>query len=143
LPLINLGVIDSEIAGFRRSDDSPADRVTKLRIGLNLETLHLDFVKSQQSGTKASLLGLVIKTVSNNESINHQELDMTEDPRCCGSGTCIINPAGRCWCGQQWDGDKMCFAPLATNTGSIEPDSIQDPKSDTTGLSTQSDHKPD
>jgi len=34
---------------------------------------------------------------------------MTEDPRCCGSGTCIIDPAGRCWCGQQWDGDKMCF----------------------------------
>ena len=34
---------------------------------------------------------------------------MTEDPRCCGSGTCIIDPDGRCWCGQQWDGDKMCF----------------------------------
>ena len=34
---------------------------------------------------------------------------MTEDSRCCGSGTCIIDPDGRCWCGQQWDGDKMCF----------------------------------
>ena len=34
---------------------------------------------------------------------------MTEDPRCCGSGTCIIDLDGRCWCGQQWDGDKMCF----------------------------------
>ena len=32
---------------------------------------------------------------------------MTEDPRCCGSGTCIIDPEGRCWCGQQWDGEKM------------------------------------
>ncbi len=32
---------------------------------------------------------------------------MTEDPRCCGSGTCIIDPEGRCWCGQQWDGQKM------------------------------------
>jgi hypothetical protein len=31
-----------------------------------------------------------------------------EDPRCCGSGTCIIDPQGRCWCGQQWDGEKMC-----------------------------------
>ena len=38
---------------------------------------------------------------------------MTEDPRCCGSGTCIINNEGRCWCGQMWDGEKMCFAPLA------------------------------
>jgi hypothetical protein len=30
-----------------------------------------------------------------------------EDPRCCGSGTCIIDPQGRCWCGQQWDGERM------------------------------------
>jgi hypothetical protein len=37
---------------------------------------------------------------------------MTEDPRCCGSGTCIIDAEGRCWCGQQWDGQKMCHAPL-------------------------------
>jgi len=27
---------------------------------------------------------------------------MTDDPRCCGSGSCIIDPEGRCWCGQQW-----------------------------------------
>jgi hypothetical protein len=39
---------------------------------------------------------------------------MTEDPRCCGSGTCIIDTDGRCWCGQQWDGQKMCLAPLAS-----------------------------
>ena len=38
---------------------------------------------------------------------------MSEDPRCCGSGTCIIDRDGRCWCGQQWDGQKMCHAPLA------------------------------
>ena len=38
---------------------------------------------------------------------------MNEDPRCCGSGTCIIDNEGRCWCGQQWDGQKMCHAPLA------------------------------
>ena len=37
---------------------------------------------------------------------------MTIDPRCCGSGTCIVDAAGRCWCGQQWDGEKMCNAPL-------------------------------
>jgi hypothetical protein len=34
---------------------------------------------------------------------------MDEDPRCCGSGTCIIDEEGRCWCGQQWDGQRMCF----------------------------------
>ena len=33
---------------------------------------------------------------------------MNEDPRCCGSGTCIIDTEDRCWCGQQWNGDKMC-----------------------------------
>lgn len=38
---------------------------------------------------------------------------MNEDPRCCGSGTCIIDTEGRCWCGQQWDGLKMCHAPLS------------------------------
>jgi hypothetical protein len=35
-----------------------------------------------------------------------------DDPRCCGSGTCIIDPEGRCWCGQQWDGEKMVSPPL-------------------------------
>lgn len=34
---------------------------------------------------------------------------MTEDPRCCGTGTCIINQDGICWCGQAWDGEKMCM----------------------------------
>ena len=29
---------------------------------------------------------------------------MSEDPRCCGTGTCIINADGMCWCGQRWDG---------------------------------------
>jgi hypothetical protein len=37
---------------------------------------------------------------------------MTEDIRCCGSGACIVDSAGRCWCGQQWDGRRMCRAPL-------------------------------
>jgi len=34
---------------------------------------------------------------------------MSEDTRCCGTGTCIINSEGECWCGQRWDGEKMCF----------------------------------
>jgi hypothetical protein len=32
-----------------------------------------------------------------------------DDPRCCGTGTCIINDEGFCWCGQQWNGERMCF----------------------------------
>ena len=49
---------------------------------------------------------------------------MTDDPRCCGSGTCIIDAAGRCWCGQQWNGTRMCHVPLppvapAANTGAL------------------------
>lgn len=32
-----------------------------------------------------------------------------EDERCCGTGTCIINAEGLCWCGQQWNGHTMCF----------------------------------
>ena len=34
---------------------------------------------------------------------------MDEDLRCCGTGTCLINAEGFCWCGQRWDGEKMCF----------------------------------
>jgi hypothetical protein len=37
-----------------------------------------------------------------------------EDTRCCGSGTCIINAQGYCWCGQKWDGTRMCFPEKAT-----------------------------
>lgn len=39
---------------------------------------------------------------------------MKEDPRCCGTGTCIIDPEGYCWCGQQWDGEKMAMPKLVT-----------------------------
>jgi hypothetical protein len=38
---------------------------------------------------------------------------MSEDLRCCGTGTCIINAEGQCWCGQRWDGEKMCFPEAA------------------------------
>jgi hypothetical protein len=45
---------------------------------------------------------------------NHQpELAMQDDERCCGTGTCIIDAQGLCWCGQQWDGEKMCRPALA------------------------------
>ncbi len=49
---------------------------------------------------------------------------MTNDPRCCGTGTCIINDEGLCWCGQQWDGQKMCFtasADVSNIDNSAEP----------------------
>lgn len=31
-----------------------------------------------------------------------------DDERCCGTGTCLIDAQGHCWCGQQWDGTQMC-----------------------------------
>ena len=34
------------------------------------------------------------------------------DERCCGSGVCIINDVGECWCGQIWDGEKMSTPSL-------------------------------
>jgi hypothetical protein len=39
---------------------------------------------------------------------------MNEDPRCCGSGTCIIDTEGRCWCGQVWNGEEMCRPALSS-----------------------------
>jgi hypothetical protein len=47
---------------------------------------------------------------------NHEGGNMNEDPRCCGTGTCIIDPEGRCWCGQQWDGEKMAMPKLELPT---------------------------
>jgi hypothetical protein len=38
--------------------------------------------------------------------------NMNEDSRCCGTGTCIIDPEGFCWCGQKWDGEKMAMPKL-------------------------------
>ena len=38
------------------------------------------------------------------------------DKRCCGSGVCIINDAGECWCGQVWDGEKMTAPSLKLHT---------------------------
>ncbi len=47
---------------------------------------------------------------------------MAEDPRCCGSGTCIIDTEGRCWCGQQWDGEKMAAPPAPATPTTTDPD---------------------
>jgi hypothetical protein len=52
---------------------------------------------------------------------------MEDDERCCGTGTCLINAEGVCWCGQKWDGEKMCFAsleaePAKAPTTATDPD---------------------
>lgn len=43
-----------------------------------------------------------------------------DDPRCCGSGTCIINDDGQCWCGQVWNGNRM-VAPGAPQDAVTPP----------------------
>ncbi len=59
---------------------------------------------------------------------------MSEDPRCCGTGTCIISADGVCWCGQQWDGEKMCFPKLhaspAVNPNAAHASPAQETTSD-------------
>jgi hypothetical protein len=51
------------------------------------------------------------------------------DKRCCGSGVCIINDAGECWCGQVWDGEKMTAPSLNIKP---TPSKIQDSSSEIT-----------
>lgn len=46
---------------------------------------------------------------------------MNEDPRCCGSDMCIIDDEGLCWCGQRWDGEKMCAADLGKQPQATAP----------------------
>ncbi|MFY8178477.1 MAG: hypothetical protein ACOVKR_03655 [Limnohabitans sp.] len=51
---------------------------------------------------------------------------MSDDPRCCGTGTCIINADGLCWCGQRWDGEKMSFSqPDASPTAPVNAPQVQ------------------
>ena len=47
---------------------------------------------------------------------------MVEDERCCGTGTCLINAEGVCWCGQRWDGETMCRPGGAGDTAKPEAD---------------------
>lgn len=58
---------------------------------------------------------------------------MLDDKRCCGSGTCIINAEGFCWCGQKWDGTKMCFPekPKGTTDSPAKP-VVTDPGAEST-----------
>ena len=47
---------------------------------------------------------------------------MIDDDRCCGTGTCMIDAQGRCWCGQQWNGNTMCTPTLNGQDSSPMPD---------------------
>lgn len=49
---------------------------------------------------------------------------MDDDSRCCGSGTCLINAEGLCWCGQRWDGTQMC--PPSADAGGLSHGSPAD-----------------
>jgi hypothetical protein len=56
---------------------------------------------------------------------------MNSDPRCCGSGACIIDDEGRCWCGQQWDGETMlCTDRGGTFTPTAQLPRIEDKDAD-------------
>ena len=52
---------------------------------------------------------------------------MQDDERCCGTGTCIIDAAGRCWCGQQWNGERMCLPESGTADAATAPASNANP----------------
>lgn len=56
---------------------------------------------------------------------------MEEDERCCGTGTCIINAEGLCWCGQQWSGTMMCRpTPEVGNAVTAQPVDTEDAAGD-------------
>jgi hypothetical protein len=88
------------------------------RAGLQRAAQHI------QSIHRINILGLrrVIRSSSKSGVANGDttgKTHMQDDERCCGTGTCLIDATGRCWCGQQWDGEKMCRptdAPGAAET---------------------------
>ena len=50
---------------------------------------------------------------------------MNDDLRCCGSGTCLINAEGVCWCGQRWDGEKMCGSDSQHQAENTDVEALQ------------------
>jgi hypothetical protein len=62
------------------------------------------------------------------DSFDAKDPTMQDDERCCGTGTCLINAEGYCWCGQKWNGSVMCgpsamgeAAPASAEAPSAEP----------------------
>ncbi|NDG41894.1 MAG: hypothetical protein EBY28_21610, partial [Betaproteobacteria bacterium] len=64
----------------------------------------------------------VIPKSCRSQRSDKQDLPMNEDPRCCGSGIRIIDTEGRCWCGQQWDGEKMGSPALGRSAATTTPE---------------------
>jgi hypothetical protein len=50
---------------------------------------------------------------------------MQDDERCCGTGTCIVDAQGLCWCGQRWDGVKMCLPTLVRSAALEAAERVQ------------------
>jgi hypothetical protein len=53
---------------------------------------------------------------------NYLENAMSKDTRCCGTGTCLINAEGLCWCGQRWEGEAMCGPAGEESAPSLPPE---------------------
>jgi hypothetical protein len=60
-------------------------------------------------------------------NLQKRSYNMNDDERCCGTGTCIIDAQGKCWCGQQWDGEKMCRPVSAGPNGAQTEDDAVSP----------------
>ena len=51
---------------------------------------------------------------------------MNDDERCCGTGICLINAEGLCWCGQQWNGSTMCRPAESSSVAPEQPTPKED-----------------
>lgn len=66
---------------------------------------------------------------------------MLDDPRCCGSGTCIIDAQGYCWCGQRWDGNQLMGPGSACATpASVSPSASDKPPEPARGSAQPAQH---
>lgn len=65
---------------------------------------------------QARIVPMVVQFWTDKYEVHPRRISMTDDERCCGTGTCMIDAQGRCWCGQQWNGDTMCAPKLEAQT---------------------------
>jgi hypothetical protein len=90
------------------------------------ETTCLAFKKNRKYSLRALLRVLYLSVL---KSIKQKiGIPLNHDPRCCGTGTCLINLEGICWCGQIWDGEKMCMPnPSLENNEPLKDSTAQSP----------------
>ena len=108
-----IGITEAEVIRLMRSELTPNSFQMWRKRMKGRTTKHREL---RSPDMKFDDLAIADHRRANCQALTKPEIDLTEDVRCCGTDHCMINAEGQCWCGQQWDGEKMCFPNAADFT---------------------------